>query len=145
MKCRNTLILITPLPKIIFFPNHRRYFFYHQVFWFSEAELLDSKTFWEVEKNCGKVKSWEVRSGECGGVRRSPPVRVQQHSLGGAVKATAREKSNYTVQAGKSREGSWKGMEKTMIRQTLFASVLIIIATAATTDALYYGESFVSI
>ena len=32
-----------------------------------------------------------------------------------------------------------------MIRQTLFASVLIIIATAATTDALYYGESFVSI
>ena len=37
-----------------FFPNHRRYFFSHQVFWFSEAELLDSKTFWEVEKNCGK-------------------------------------------------------------------------------------------
>merc|ERR1711953_1591459 len=64
-------------------------------------------------------------------------------SLGGAVKATAREKSNksnYTVQAGKSREGSWKGMEKMMIRQTLFASVLIIIATAATTDALYYGK-----
>ena len=85
-----------------------------------------------------------MRSGEGGGVRRSPPVRVQQHSLGGAVKATAREKSNksnYTVQAGKSREGSWKGMEKTMIRQTVFASVLIIIATAATTDALYYGES----
>ena len=54
MKCRNTLILITPLPKIIFFPNHRRYFFSHQVFRFSEAELLDSKTFWEVEKNCGK-------------------------------------------------------------------------------------------
>merc|ERR1712228_761381 len=64
-------------------------------------------------------------------------------SLGGAVKATAREKSNkssYTVQAGKSREGSRKGMEKTMIRQTLFASILIIIATAATTDALYYGK-----
>ena len=39
-----------------FFPNHRRYFFSHQVFRFkfSEAELLDSKTFWEVEKNCGK-------------------------------------------------------------------------------------------
>ena len=129
-----------------FFSKSPKIFFSHQVFRFkfSEAELLDSKTFWEVEKNCGKVKSWEVRSGECGGVRRSPPVRVQQHSLGGAVKATAREKSNkssYTVQAGKSREGSWKGMEKMMIRQTLFASILIIIATAATTDALYYGES----
>merc|ERR1711936_390440 len=61
-------------------------------------------------------------------------------SLGGAVKATAREKSNYTVQAGKSREGSWKGMEKTMIRQTLFASILILIATAVATDALYYGK-----
>ena len=30
MKCRNTLILITPLPKIDFFPNHQRYFFSHQ-------------------------------------------------------------------------------------------------------------------
>merc|ERR1711953_1187322 len=27
-----------------------------------------------------------------------------------------------------------------MIRQTLFTSILIIIATAATTDALYYGK-----
>ena len=109
---------------------------------FSKQSSVKSGIYLRYSGKSGVVerRSEEVRGHLILNTSKRPTQSTQRgrHSPRGAVEGTASEQSSDRREKNKAKQRIFK--ERTMIRPMFLSSSLILVATAAAADPLYFGE-----